>query len=259
VENFRLPLYGLGDPFGNSLDEPENDPFDIFADPFETMFDPFDPGAALRPDPFELAEQEIEGKFADNVGGNFDHLEKSVENTPPIKPKYETDGFDSIFDQHEKSVEGTEIPPAPDTKVKLYHDPGWGYPTPTLNGPSPPQGLYDYPSTSPKKNTGPIGRRRGKTKDTYTADEENWCPFEGDFISRKECEKKNCKYFDRDINECRYGEENQGGIKGMNDVIGTEDQMWCPLEGDYINRQVCKNKKCEYYEIGECFYDNKKP
>jgi len=236
MQDFGIPPYDEPDEFGDPLRETQ-DGFDIFADPFESLFNP------LGSTPLQEAEPHMEG--------HIDHLEKSIENSPPQSQHYETDGLDGILGQPEESTEGTEISPASDSQQKLFQDKGWGQSMPSTGSPGPPAGLYDYPSSSPGKDSGPVGKRWGKTNSTFKGDSKIFCPLEEDYVSKQKCEEKECEYYDPEIRECRYGEDDQ---LNTDDIIGAERQLWCPLVREFVDRQICEDKNCQYYDIGECFY-----
>jgi len=244
MQDFGLPPYDEPDEFGDLLREPQDD-FDIFADPFEALFNPF------GSEPLQEAEPDMEGQFQADI----DHMEKSIENSPPQPHHYETDSLDGILGQLEESIEGTEIPPAADSQQKLFQDKGWGQSMPSTGVHGPPSDLYDYPSSSPGKgkDSAPVGHRWGKTNSTFKGDGKIFCPLEDDYISRQKCEEKDCQYYDPEIHECRHGEEPQD----TDDIIGTERQLWCPFVREFVDRRICKDKNCQYYDLGECFYDNR--
>lgn len=214
MENFGQPPYG---PLGDSQDDPLDDPFDIFADPFETSFNT--PGSGLPgslgpPDPLAAADfqEPLEGQDnldMDNFGGMLDSLEETIENSPPIPPALGFDGFDTILSALENNIENTSIPPELETEVELFNDPGWGYPTPSIDTPSPLPGVDDNPTTRSvfQRDGRSAGRSRGTSKNKQNSRNKVWCPVEDDYVSLETCEDKDCEHYNPNTHECMYNAE----------------------------------------------------
>jgi len=206
MQDFGLLQY---DPLGGGpLDGPEflNEPLDIFADPFEDMFEIPGQAASIGGIPLESAGLAAEKVFIEGTGDVIEHLESSIEDQPPLQAEYERDGFDDTAGLLEKSIEGTEIPPADEAEVELFEDVGWGYSMPSVPGAPPPPGMYDNPTarSKPKRDAGPIGQRWGRTNDKTGSDGKIWCPLEDKRIKPEVCEEKSCEYYDPDIRCCNY-------------------------------------------------------
>ena len=196
MQDFGHPSY---DPFGDPLDDPLGDLFDPFADPFEAMFNVLGPGApgnlgSLDPSAvtnFQEPLADQDNLDMENLGEMLDSVEDGIENSPPIPPASEMDNLDTILTALEKNVENTSIPPEPQIEVELFEDPGWGYPTPSTDTPSPLLGMYDNPAIRSTRDDRPIGRRRGTSKTKSGADNKIWCPVEDDYVSPEFFEDKN--------------------------------------------------------------------
>jgi len=134
----------------------------------------------------------------------LDSLEETIENSPPIPPASETDNLDTLLTALEKNIENTSIPPELEIEVELFNDPGWGYPTPSIDTPSPPLGIYDYLAIQPNRDERPIGMCEGMSKNKSGADDKIWCPVEDNYVSPEFCEDKNCKHYNPDIHECMH-------------------------------------------------------
>lgn len=231
MQDFGQPPYG---PLDDSLDDPLYDPLDPFNDPFEAMLNAAFGSEPSRDNPLAAmnlpgprtgegegrdnlgnllgdAEANIEGTppirlGPDSLGEALGRLEKAIENSPPIPPVLETDNLDTILTALEKNIENTLMPPEPKIEVELFEDPGWGYPTPSIDTPSPPLGIYDNPAIQSTRDGRPVGQRGGRIKNKLSTDGEVWCPIADDYIQKENCE--NCQYCEQDTDVCTYyGEE----------------------------------------------------
>ncbi len=211
MHDFGQPPYDF---FADSLDDPSEDPlgdpFDPFAGPFEAMFDTLGsgiPGSLGALDP--SAATNFQGPLADrdnlnmdNLDEMLDSLEDSIENSPPIPPISQTNDLDTLLTALEKNIENTSIPPESQIEVELSED--WGCPTPSIDTPSPPPGIYEYPAIQPNRDKRPIGMREGMSQNKSGADDKIWCPVENAYISPEVCEDKECEHYNSDVKDCTY-------------------------------------------------------
>ncbi len=213
MQDFGQPPYDFfADPLDEPFEDPLGNPFDPFAGPFEAMFDTLGsglPGSLGALDP--SAATNFQGPLAEQDNLNMDNLdemlhslEDNIEKSPPIPPISQTNDLDTLLTALEKNIENTSIPPEPKIEVELSEDPGWGYPTPSINTPSPPLGIYDYPAIQPNRDERPIGMREGMSKNKSGADDKIWCPVENDYISPEACEDKECEHYNSDVKDCTY-------------------------------------------------------
>lgn len=208
MQDFGQPPYDFFvDPLDDPFEDSVRNPFDPFAGPFEAMFDTLGsgiPGSLGALDP--SAATNFQGPLAeqDNLDEMLHSLEDNIDKSPPIPPASETDDLDTLLSALEKNIENTSIPPEPKIEVELFEDPGWGYPTPSMNTPSPPLGIYDYPAIQPNRDERPISMREGMSKNKSGADDKIWCPVENDNISPKACEDKECEHYNSDVKDCTY-------------------------------------------------------
>ena len=211
MENFGQLPYGH---FGDPQDDPLDDPFDIFADPFEASFNapgPGLPGSLGPPDPLSAADfqEPLEGQGnldMDNFGGMLDSLEETIENSPPIPPALGFDGLDTTLSALENSIENTSIPPELETEVELFNDPGLECPTPSIDTPSPLQGIYDNQTTRSafQRDGRSAGQSKGTSKNKQNSGNKVWCPVEDDYVVPETCGNKDCEHYNPDIHECMY-------------------------------------------------------
>ncbi|MHA2314901.1 MAG: hypothetical protein ACXACF_06390 [Candidatus Hermodarchaeia archaeon] len=221
MQDFGQPPYDF---FADSLDDPFEDsmgnPFDPFANPFEAMFDTLGsgiPGSLGALDP--SAATNFQGPLADqdnlnmdNLGEMLDSLEDSIEKSPPIAPTSQTNDLDTLLTALEKNIENTSILPEPKIEVELFEDPGWACPTPSIDTPSPPLGIYDYPAIQPNRDERPVGMREGMSKNKSGADDKILCPVENDYISPEACKDKSCEHYSSDTKDCTYYNKGQADL-----------------------------------------------
>jgi hypothetical protein len=222
MQDFGLPSYGpFGDPLDDLFGEPLDDPFDPFADPYEAMFNASVLGmpgniGSLEPLAAARFQEPLAGQNnldMDNSDRMLDLVEDTIESSPPIPPILEADDSDTIMTALENNIENTSIPPEPKVEVELFEYSGWGYPTPSIDTPRPPLGIYDNPEVQSMRDVRPVGQHGGKCKNKAGARNEIWCPLEGDYVTLEICKGNDCKYYDPGIHECRHGEENHEGYE----------------------------------------------
>ena len=210
--------------FADSPDGPfedsEGNPFDPFAGPFEAMFNAWGtgiPGNIGLPDPSSVTnfQDPLTGQddfSIDNCGKMLDMTEDNIENSPPIPPTSEADNLDTIYTAAEKDIENTSIPPETKIEVELFNDLGWGDSTPSVDTPSPPPGMYDYPAIQPNRDERPIRIPAGMSKNKSDANNKIWCPVENEYISPEACKDKGCEHYNSDAKDCTYYNKGQAGV-----------------------------------------------
>ncbi len=160
-----------------------------------------DPSAATN---FQEPLAEQDNLNTDNLNEMLHSLEDNIEKSPPIPPPSQTNDLNTLLSALEKNIEKTSVPPDPQIEVELFEDPGWGYPTPSIDTQSPPLGIYDYPAIQPNRDEQQIRMPGGMSKNKSGADDKIWCPVENDYISPEACEDKECKYYDSEVKDCSY-------------------------------------------------------